>query len=95
MRRLLEPPTDKIVARTKELLTLIDERMVVRAEVEHYKEKVTKLANEGLADVKKQAKAESNQTKLLSVQKRLKELDAILGHAVPELDSEIAGACGG
>lgn len=37
MKRLLEPPIDKILGRTKELLTLIEERRVLRAEVEHYK----------------------------------------------------------
>jgi len=51
---------------------------------------VTKLANEGLGDVKKQAKAESNQMKLLHDQKRLRELDIQLGQAVPQLDTEIS-----
>ncbi len=36
-KSLLEPPVERIVARTKELLVLIDERHVCRAEVEHYK----------------------------------------------------------
>ena len=50
---------------------------------------MTRLANDGLSDVKKQAKAESNQTKLLANQKRMRELETILGHALPELDAEV------
>ena len=53
---------------------------------------MVKLANEGKEDTKKQAKAESNQEKLLHNQKRLRELDTQLGHAVPQLDTEISSA---
>ena len=37
LRRLLEPPLDKILARTKTLAAAAEERQIVRAEIEHYK----------------------------------------------------------
>lgn len=37
LRRLLEPPIDKILARTAALTAAAEERVLVRAEIEHYK----------------------------------------------------------
>ena len=42
---------------------MCDTRQVARLEMQHYREKVVKLANDGLVDPKKQAKAETNQEK--------------------------------
>lgn len=60
-------PIGTLQARIKELYTKVDERQVIRAEIGHYRDKVTRLANEGLGNVKAQAKAESNQEKYVPV----------------------------
>jgi len=57
----------KVRERVKTLHAQADERQVLRAEITHYREKVTRLANEGLSNVKAQAKAESNQEKCVLV----------------------------
>ncbi|RYG41855.1 hypothetical protein EON68_02595, partial [archaeon] len=54
------------------------------------REKVTRLANDGLANVKAQAKAESNQAKLFQNQKTFQELDSEITTALAQLDNEIA-----
>jgi len=56
-------PVADILARIKDLTAKADERQVIRAEISHYREKVTRLANDGLSNVKAQSKAESNQEK--------------------------------
>jgi len=81
-----------LLGRLKELTAKADERQVCRAEIAHYREKVTRLANEGLANAKAQSKAESNQEKLLSNQTRFKVLDAELTEAMATLDHEVAEA---
>ena len=53
---------------------------------------VVRLANEGLGNDKKQSKAESNQEKLLSNQKRFSELNAQLTAAMATIDAEIGAA---
>ena len=58
---------NKLRERLTNLFTQADERQVLRAEIAHYREKVIKLANEGLNDVKAQSKAESNQQKYVFV----------------------------
>jgi hypothetical protein len=37
LKKTLEPPIEKVVARAKALLAAAEERQVVRAEIEHYK----------------------------------------------------------
>lgn len=59
----LTTPLSKLSERIKSLIALADERHVCRAEIAHYRDKVTRLANDGLENVKSQAKAESNQEK--------------------------------
>ena len=54
---------NKLRERLTALFAQADERQVLRAEITHYREKVVKLANEGLNDAKAQSKAESNQQK--------------------------------
>ena len=63
LRKTFDPPLAELLAKLAELATKAQERAVARSEIEHYKEKVTKLANEGKDDAKKQSKAESNQAK--------------------------------
>lgn len=93
MREVLDKPLVTILARTKELMAAADERGICRAEIAHYTDKVAKLANEGMrGDAKKQEKAESNQAKLLSNQKRFQELDAFLKNAFTTIDDDIAVA---
>lgn len=59
----LMAPLTALKDRLKALYAKADERQVLRAEITHYREKVTRLANEGLSNTKAQAKAESNQEK--------------------------------
>lgn len=92
MRALLERPLQQIIARTRDLTAKADERMLVRAEISHYREKVTKLANDGLTDSKKQSKAESNQEKLFKNQRQFQELDHEINTALQTLNTEIAEA---
>lgn len=63
IRDAMARPLAEIKARIKLLNAKADERQVVRAEITHYREKVTRLANDGLHNMKAQTKAESNQEK--------------------------------
>jgi hypothetical protein len=63
IRDAMARPLGEIKARIKLLNGKADERQVIRAEITHYREKVTRLANDGLHNVKAQTKAESNQEK--------------------------------
>jgi hypothetical protein len=90
MKALIEPPLAKLFDRTKALSDAAEERQILRAEIAHYREKVTKLANEGLADAGKQNKAESNQQKLFANQRRFQELDHIVNTGLASIDIEIA-----
>lgn len=90
IRDSLSKPIVDILARIKDLLAKAEERQVIRAEISHYREKVTRLANDGLHNSKAQSKAESNQEKLLSNQTRFKELDHELGEAIGGLDHHVA-----
>ncbi len=92
LKKEIEPPLNAILAKVRDNTTMADERAVARAEIEHYKEKVAKLANEGLADAKKQDKAESNQGKLKTMQDKFAKLDGDLKKALMVLDYEIANA---
>jgi chromosome segregation ATPase len=88
--RLLNKPLADILERQKALIALVDQRNVVKQEVEHYREKVTRLANDGLANAKAQDKAESNQQKLHAEQQRLLTLDKDVAEALEKLDAELA-----
>ena len=63
VKKTFEPAIAELLARLAQLTDKANERAVARKEIEHYKEKIVKLANEGLMDAKKQVKAESNQAK--------------------------------
>lgn len=54
---------EAVRARIAALTAQVDERQILRAEIAHYRDKVTRLANEGLTNDAKQSKAESNQEK--------------------------------
>jgi hypothetical protein len=86
----LMTPLNALLVRLRQLYAMADERQVIRAETSHYREKVTRLANDGLSNVKAQAKAESNQEKLFRNQQRFKELDTELAAAFAGLDHEIS-----
>lgn len=86
----LMAPLTALKDRLKALYAKADERQVLRAEITHYREKVTRLANEGLSNTKAQAKAESNQEKLFRNQQRFRELDTELGVELGALDHEVA-----
>lgn len=93
-QRVFEKPLAAILGRTKDLLSKAEERQVCRAEIDHYREKVTRLANDGLANAKAQSKAESNTDKLHKNQKRYHELDEELRAAMDNLDAELAAITG-
>lgn len=95
IKKELEPPLNEILNRIKSLTAVADQRAFARSEIEHYKDKVTRLANEGLADAKKQDKAESNQGKLKENQALFTKLDAELQASLAALDDEIAGLTNG
>lgn len=90
LKKTLETPLDEMINKCKASIAKVERRAVTRAEIEHYKTKVTKLANEGLNDTKKQDKAESNQQKLANNQKEFRELDDEITTLLTKLDSDIA-----
>lgn len=63
IRRQFERPLNELLLHVRDLISKAEERHVMRAEISHYREKVVRLANDGLGDTKAQQKAESNQEK--------------------------------
>lgn len=63
LKKAFEPAVAELLGKLADVTTKAQARGMARSEIEHYKKKVVTLANDGLADPKKQVKAESNQAK--------------------------------